>query len=97
VLFVFSPAALRNLLAQSDLQLEWMGGHTNDFHPLLWSLRNWCAARARAGARCAMLCRLLVRVAGSLPVRVATWPLLRLLAATGRGSFVAMVARKAAR
>jgi 2-polyprenyl-3-methyl-5-hydroxy-6-metoxy-1,4-benzoquinol methylase len=96
VLFVFSPASLRNLLVQSGLHLEWMGGHTNDFHPLLWSLRNWCAARARAGAPCAALCRLLVRVAGSLPVRLATWPLLRLLTATGRGSFVAVVARKAA-
>lgn len=89
VLTVFSKPLLKQMLAQVELQVVKMGTYFYDFHPFLWSFRNFCRARVpgRVG-----------QMLGNLPhawwLQAITLPFFAFQKALGGNSFVTVLARK---
>ncbi|MFV9506199.1 MAG: class I SAM-dependent methyltransferase [Oscillochloridaceae bacterium umkhey_bin13] len=88
---VFSRANLQRLLAQTGFRIEQTGSWFHDFYPLLWSWQNACAALGLPP----WFCHASQRLLGSLPVRLLSYPWLRVQTALGGTSFVTIIARKA--
>ncbi len=89
VMTVFSKSTLRQILEQTGVNVLSLGAYFYDFHPFLWSFRNFCHARlpGRWG-----------RFFGHLPhswvLQALTLPYFALQTALEGNSFVTALARK---
>ncbi len=90
VLLVLSRTLLRMMLHEAGLEVVRVWSPFHDYHPFLWSWQNWCAAQTAGRG----LCRLALRLAGTWPVRAASFPYFALQSRLGGDSFVTVVARK---
>lgn len=90
VLYAFSQKALTQLLDLAGFRIERIGSFFHDFHPSLWSLRNWCDEKISQRS----VHTLINRTASSWAARLLTFPFFALQTAQNRNSFVTVIARR---
>jgi len=90
ILFVFSRRTLQQMLRKAGFEVLHVGCHFHDFHPFVWSWRNFCEEATRSPS----LCQFIDRIARSLPVRLLSFPFFALQTLLERNSFFTAVARK---
>ena len=94
ILYVFSPSTLKRLLEENGFELLWMGCYFHDYYPLLWSWRNFCDQQTLTRSKLVIVYEWIDRIARTKPVRLVSYPFLKLLTLLGKSSFLVVIARK---